>query len=123
MPDKTILVVDDSEIARKELVNPLRNGGFATAEAENGKRAVEMVRNDSYDMIITDVHMPIMNGIEMCEAIRDDAAITIIPPILVVSTESNPEMKERGKAAGVRGWVIKPIDTDKLVLIVKKLLG
>ena len=123
MTEKTILVVDDSEIARKELVNPLRKGGFATAEADNGKRAVEMIRNESFDMIITDVHMPLMNGIEMCEAIRDDEAMAITPPILVVSTESSPEMKERGKAAGVRGWVIKPVDTEKLVLIVKKLLG
>lgn len=123
MAEKTILVVDDSEIARRELINPLQQAGYATAEADSGKQAVEMVRAESFDMIITDVHMPLMNGIEMCEAIRDDETITATPPILVVSTESSPEMKERGKAAGVRGWVIKPVDTEKLVLVAKKLLG
>ena len=64
--------------------------------------------------------MPIMNGIEFCEALRDEK-VANIPPIIVVSTEANPVMKERGKAAGVKGWVIKPIDTQKLVQVCKKL--
>ena len=116
-----ILVVDDSEIARRELVRPLKNAGYQVDEAESGSHAVDLVRASKYDLIISDVHMPVMNGIEMCEALKADVSV-VMPPIIVVSTESNSEMKARGKAAGVRAWVIKPVDGEKLAVVCKKLL-
>jgi len=116
-----ILVVDDSEIARAELVRPLKEAGFDISEADNGLTALQLVKDSKFDIVITDVHMPIMNGIEFCEAMRDEN-VQNIPPIIVVSTEANPDMKTRGKAAGVKGWVIKPIDTQKLVQVCKKLI-
>ena len=116
-----ILVVDDSEIARAELARPLKEAGFDITEADNGMTALQFVKDGKFDMVITDVHMPIMNGIEFCEAMRDEK-IKNVPPIIVVSTEANPDMKVRGKAAGVKGWVIKPIDTQKLVQVCKKLI-
>jgi two-component system chemotaxis response regulator CheY len=117
-----ILIVDDSQVARQEIVGPLRAAGFETAEAENGKAAVGVVQAGGVALIVTDVHMPIMNGIEMCEALTALLG-EAMPPVLVVSTEANPDMKNRGKAAGVKGWIIKPVDTAKLVAVAGKLIA
>lgn len=117
-----ILVVDDSEIARAELVNPLKEAGHDISEAGDGKSALEFLEGTPVEIVITDVHMPHMTGIELCEAIRDSDVISHKPPILVVSTESNPDMKTRGKAAGVKGWIIKPVDTSKLCQVVDLIL-
>lgn len=116
-----VLVVDDSEVARRELVDVLQQGGFATAEAENGRVGLSSVKQGGVDLVITDVHMPEMSGIEMCEALH--AALgSATPPILVISTESNSDVKARGKKAGVRGWIIKPADPTKLVTVIRSLL-
>jgi two-component system chemotaxis response regulator CheY len=116
-----ILIVDDSQVARQEIVGPLKSAGFDTIEAENGKAAVDLAKIQAPALIVTDVHMPIMNGIEMCEALFAQLGGNM-PPVLVVSTESNPEMKNRGKAAGVKGWIIKPVDTAKLVQVAGMLI-
>lgn len=120
MKDK-VLVVDDSEVARHEVVEMLKSAGYDTVEAESGKRGVEVVKAGGIAMIITDVHMPIMNGIEMCEALHAELGAKM-PPALVVSTESSPGMKERGKKVGVKGWVIKPVDPPKLVQVIRTLI-
>lgn len=118
----TILVVDDSEIGRMEIVKGLRARSFDVIEADNGRRAFEIASEGGVHLIVSDIHMPIMNGIEMCEAI---AASTIQPkpPIIVVSTEASDELKRRGKAAGVRGWVIKPVDVTKLITAIDLILA
>lgn len=120
MTDK-VLVVDDSEIARHELVSMLKGAGFETLEADNGKSGMELAKMGGVVMIITDVHMPILNGIEMCEALHADLGARM-PPALVVSTESSTAMKQRGKSSGVRGWVIKPVNPAKLVQVIKTLI-
>jgi two-component system chemotaxis response regulator CheY len=117
-----ILVVDDSQVARQELVGPLRAAGYETIEAENGKQALDLARAEPPQLIVTDVHMPELNGVEMCEALF--AALGgAMPPVLVVSTEASAEMKSRGRNAGVRGWIIKPVDVAKLVQVAGMLIA
>ncbi len=118
-----ILLVDDSEIARKELARPLAEKGFTVYEADNGQDALDKIQEYELDLIVTDIHMPVMNGLELCEALHASTTISKKPPILVVSTESNPEMKTRGKAAGVKGWVIKPVDAEKLAKVAQMLIA
>lgn len=111
---KTVLVVDDSEIARLDIVKPLKNAGFDILEADRGTVALEIVKKTPVDLLVTDVHMPDMNGLELCEAIAK-AEIPSRPAILVVSTETNRDLKTRARAAGVKGWIIKPTDPVALV--------
>lgn len=117
-----ILVVDDSDVARQELVTSLSAAGFVTIEAENGRKGFEIAKNGGVALIISDVHMPEMSGIEMCEALFAELGPKM-PPALIVSTESSPAIKEIGKKCGVRGWVIKPVDAQKLIIVVKKITG
>lgn len=117
-----ILVVDDSDIARHELVEVIKQGGFETVEAENGRKGFELAKAGNVALLITDVHMPEMSGIEMCEALHAELGEKM-PPALVVSTESSQQVKERGKKVGVKGWIIKPVDPAKLVGVIKTLLS
>lgn len=121
MPHK-ILVSDDSEIARLELVRALQAAGFDTLEAESGDQALKIVLAQPVDLVITDVRMPVMTGIEFCEALRDSVLVKK-PPVLVVSTESSAELKDRAKRAGVKGWIIKPASIVAVVAAVKALIA
>ena len=118
---EAILVVDNSEIARLEVIGPLRQAGYEVFEAEDGEQALQSISQRSFGLVITDVHMPVMNGIEFCEALNA-ADFAAKPLVLVVSTESNAELKGRAKKAGARGWIIKPVDTTALLQAVKLLL-
>jgi CheY-like chemotaxis protein len=102
-----ILIVDDSEMARAELKQALAGGAFAVAEAESGAAALKMLETAAFDVLVTDVHMPGMTGIELCEALQQRSDLKR-PVCLVVSTETNADTKKRAKAAGVAGWIIKP---------------
>lgn len=115
-----ILVVDDSQIARQDIVKPLADAGHNISEASDGLMALKMASTTTFDIIISDVHMPEMNGIELCEALKSKG-ITPFPIILIVSTESSSDLKSRGKAAGVRGWIIKPIKAETLLQVIEKL--
>jgi two-component system chemotaxis response regulator CheY len=119
---KKILIVDDSDVARQELNTQIKAAGFITVEAENGRKGFEIAKAGGIALIISDVHMPEMSGIEMCEALFAELGANM-PPALIVSTESSPTIKEIGKKCGVKGWVIKPVDTAKLIIVVKKLTG
>lgn len=118
--NRKILVVDDSQIARQDIAKPLRDAGHDITEAGDGLTALKLASQTQFDIIISDVHMPEMNGIELCEALKDKG-VTPFPVILIVSTESNAELKTRGKQAGVKGWIIKPIKAETLLQVIQKL--
>ena len=117
-----VLVVDDSLSIRHFLTASLGAAGYATAAAEDGLDAYEKAQEWHFDLIITDQNMPRMNGVDLIRKLRampDYAQV----PILVLTIESNPEMKRAAKACGASGWVVKPIGSDHIVAVAKQLLA
>jgi two-component system, chemotaxis family, chemotaxis protein CheY len=111
---KTILTVDDSRTMRQMLYQALAAVGFNVVQAEDGVHGLEVLQGVEPDVIVTDVNMPRMDGLEFIEHVRADAARRAIP-ILVLTTESDAEKKARARKAGATGWIVKPFDPVKLV--------
>lgn len=119
---KTVLTIDDSKSVRDMVMFTLEPEGYRIVAAENGAEGLETLRTEKPDLVITDLNMPVMNGIDFISNARADAAGSGIP-IVMLTTESSPEMKEKGKSAGATGWINKPFDSNKLIAVTKKLLG
>ena len=118
-----ILVVDDSATVRNEVSSFLKNNGLDVTVAVDGKDGLDKLKADSaIKLIISDVNMPNMDGLTMVEKVRGELGNSAVN-IIMLTTESDPRMKERGKAAGVKGWIVKPFKGDAVVGSIKKLLG
>src|SRR4051812_21422543 len=119
---KKTLTVDDSSSVRQMVGFTLRNAGYELKEAVDGKDGVAKAAAEKFDLIITDLNMPNMDGIQMITALRKlpEYAFT---PILMLTTESQPEKKDAGRKAGATGWIVKPFNSEQLVGIVRKLIG
>ena len=117
-----IMIVDDSETLRTQLRRDLESGGFSVVEGFDGVHGIETLeKNKDVKLIICDVNMPRMDGITMCQKVHSNPEFTKIP-LLMMTTESSPEMKAQGKAAGVLAWVTKPYVAEKLLSVIKKLV-
>lgn len=116
-----ILVVDDSSTVRNEVGDFLKSHGLTVATAVDGKDGLDKLKSDpSIRLVLSDVNMPNMDGLTMAEKIRTEhrnAAVNII----MLTTENNPSMKERGKAAGIKGWIVKPFNGPAVIATFKKL--
>lgn len=119
---QTILTVDDAAAVRSMVSFTLKPHGFAVIEAEHGQDGLEKLKAGRVDLIITDLNMPVMDGFAFIKAVRADASQAGVP-IVMLTTESAPEKKAEGKAAGATGWLNKPFDADQLTAVAKKLLG
>ena len=117
-----ILVVDDSTTMRQMVCFTLTSVKHTVVEAENGVEALKQAQNHKFDLVIADVNMPEMNGIDLIRALRGILSYKFIP-ILMLTTESSDEMKAKGKAAGANGWLVKPFDPQRLIDVVKKVIG
>ncbi|WP_075289503.1 response regulator [Pararhizobium arenae] len=117
-----ILTVDDSASIRLTTKVTLTNAGYEITEAVNGAEGLEKAKAGEYDLIVTDLNMPIMDGLTMIEELRKLPAHMGVP-IIFLTTESDADLKARAKAAGATGWLTKPFDPENLVKIVKKVLG
>ncbi len=117
-----ILAVDDSASMRGMVAFTLRGAGHEVTEAENGQLALEVARNSSFELVLADVNMPVMDGLSMVRALRTRPEYKGVP-ILMLTTESHTERKMEGKAAGATGWLIKPFDPEQLLATVKRVLG
>lgn len=118
---KSILVVDDSPTMRQMVSFTLRGAGFEVTEAQHGQEALSKIEGRQVDLIVTDLNMPVMDGIEFIRAARTHAATRFVP-ILMLTTESQPEKKMAGKAAGATGWIVKPFDPSKFLAVITKIL-
>lgn len=116
---KTILAVDDSKTMRDMVSFTLKEAGYNTLVAEDGKSALDVLNANSVDAIITDLNMPGMNGFELIRNVRANAKYKFTP-ILMLTTEGDDSKKQEGKAAGATGWVVKPFNPQKLIEVVKK---
>jgi len=120
---KTILIVEDSATTRaliRAVIDEL--GEFETGEAASGFEALKMLPQQEYDLIITDINMPDINGLELINFIRNNARYKQIP-IIIVSTERSEEDKKRGMALGATAYVTKPFKSVELQEIIKKTLA
>jgi two-component system, chemotaxis family, chemotaxis protein CheY len=118
---KRILIVDDSPTMRQMVSFTLREANFDVLEAENGQDALKKVQGEKFDLILTDLNMPIMDGITFIRNARGLAATKYVP-ILMLTTESQAEKKAEGKSAGATGWIVKPFDPPKLLAVIGKVL-
>jgi two-component system chemotaxis response regulator CheY len=117
-----ILTVDDSASIRLTTKIALTGAGYQVTEAVDGLDGLNKAKAGNFDMIVTDLNMPNMNGLAMIEALRSSPAHTGIP-IIFLTTESDAEMKAKAKAAGATGWITKPFDPEQLIKIARKVLG
>lgn len=116
-----ILTVDDSASMRAMVTFTLSEQGHDVAEAENGQEGLDKAKADVYDLVISDVNMPVMDGITFISHLRQEADYRFTP-ILMLTTESGQDKKMEGKKAGATGWIVKPFDPQKLVAVVNKVL-
>ncbi len=116
---KTVLTVDDSRTMRDMLKVALLSAGYAVIQAEDGVHGLEVLAGAQPDVIITDINMPRMDGFGFIAGVRGDTRMRAVP-ILVLSTESDTEKKQRARAAGATGWIVKPFDPVKLVDAVRR---
>ncbi len=100
----------------------LSGAGYLVTEAANGAEGVAKCKAERFDLVVTDLNMPIMDGLSMIEELRKSPAY-MGAPILFLTTESDAELKQRAKAAGATGWLTKPFQPDQLVKVVNKVLG
>ena len=117
-----ILAVDDSVSMRGMVAFTLRGAGHEVTEAEDGQLALDAARGSTFDLVLADVNMPVMDGIAMVRELRTMAQYQGVP-ILMLTTESHADKKMEGKAAGATGWLVKPFDPDQLLATVKRVLG
>jgi two-component system chemotaxis response regulator CheY len=118
MPKKA-LTVDDSKTMRDMVAFTLQGAGFDVIQAVDGKDALSQLGGQTVDVIITDLNMPNMNGIELIKSLRSNPAYKFTP-ILMLTTESDENAKSEGKNAGATGWIVKPFNPEKLVQVVNK---
>jgi two-component system, chemotaxis family, chemotaxis protein CheY len=119
---KTILAVDDSASMRQMIKLTLRGAGYNVIEAGDGQEGLSQAKAGSPHMILTDLNMPVMDGMVFIKELRKQPAFAGIP-IVFVTTESDAEKKSQAKAAGATAWITKPFQPEQLVAVAKKVLG
>lgn len=119
---KTILTVDDSASIRQMVSFTLKSAGYEVVEAVDGMDGLDKAKSKGFNLVLTDQNMPRMDGIGLIKNLRGMPAYRSVP-ILMLTTESSDAMKQQGRAAGATGWLVKPFDPQKLIEVVKKVIG
>jgi two-component system chemotaxis response regulator CheY len=117
-----ILTVDDSASIRLTTRVTLSNSGYSVTEAVDGLDGLNKLKAGEFDLVVTDLNMPNMDGLTMIRELRKLPAHTGVP-VIFLTTESDGELKAQAKAAGATGWLTKPFDPESLVKIARKVLG
>ena len=119
---KTILTVDDSASVRQMVSFTLKEAGYDVIEACDGKDALSKINGANLNLVVTDLNMPNMDGIELIKSIRTNQTHKFVP-IIMLTTESQGSKKMEGKNAGATGWIVKPFKPEQLVAVIKKVIG
>ncbi|HTV20096.1 MAG TPA: response regulator [Polyangiaceae bacterium] len=119
---RRVLIVDDSATIRQQVRVALTQAGFEVVEAVDGEEGLAKIRSDSaLSAVICDINMPKKNGLELVEEIKGSGGPPL--PIVMLTTEGQPELVQRAKAAGAKGWIVKPFKPNLLVAALQKLTG
>jgi two-component system chemotaxis response regulator CheY len=113
------MTVDDSKTMRDMVSFTLKNAGYNILEAEDGEKGVQVANSSNVDLVITDLNMPNMNGLDLIRSLRSNPKYGSTP-ILMLTTEGDSSKKMEGKNAGATGWIVKPFQPEKLLEVVKK---
>jgi two-component system, chemotaxis family, chemotaxis protein CheY len=119
---KTVLAIDDSASIRQMVSFTLKSAGYEVMEAQDGVDGLDRAKSKNVDLILTDQNMPRMDGLSLIKQLRGLPQYKTTP-ILMLTTESSDAMKQQGRAAGATGWLVKPFDPNKLIEVVKKVIG
>lgn len=122
MAGKKILAVDDSVSIRKSLSFILQQEGYEVTEAVDGVDALAKAKADKFALVITDINMPNMDGIQLTKELRKTDGYKFTA-IIALTTESQEDKMKEGKEAGATGWIVKPFTSEKLLAVVKKIIG
>lgn len=117
---KTIMVVDDSASMRRVVGIALKGAGYDVIEGCDGRDALSKLTGQKVHMIISDVNMPVMDGISFLKSVKQMPAYKFTP-VIMLTTESEESKKREGQAAGARAWVVKPFQPEQLLAAVQKL--
>ena len=117
---KTIMIVDDSSSMRMVVTIALKGAGYDVLEGRDGQDALSKLTGQKVHLIISDVNMPIMDGISFVKAVKQLPAYKFTP-IIMLTTESEESKKREGQAAGAKAWVVKPFKPEQLLGAVQKL--
>jgi len=120
METTTILAVDDSETMQNMVKQTLEIGGYTVITARDGREGLEKFLSNHVAAVVTDINMPVMDGLSLIQEIRKHNTEV---PILTLTTESEDKMKQRGSVAGANGWVVKPFRPAQFLDIMKQLLA
>jgi two-component system, chemotaxis family, chemotaxis protein CheY len=118
---KTVLVADDSVSMRQMVSFTMKEAGFDVIEGGNGQEALAQVEGKAVNLVITDLNMPVMDGMTLIKQLRAKPEFKFTP-ILMLTTESQQEKKLEGKAAGATGWIVKPFNPEQLLQVVTKVV-
>ncbi len=118
----SILAVDDSASMRQMVTFTLQSAGYDVVEARDGQEALQLAKSKTFNLVLTDINMPKMDGIALVRALRALPAYKFTP-LLTLTTESTADKKQEGKAAGATGWIVKPFNPEQLLGVIKKVLG
>jgi len=119
---KTILTIDDSASIRQMVAMTLTAAGHNVVEASDGSQGYDKAISETIHAVITDLNMPVMNGIEFIRKFRQHPSSKGIP-IILLTTESDEALKREAKEAGATGWIVKPFKQDQLLSVIKKVTG
>jgi two-component system, chemotaxis family, chemotaxis protein CheY len=117
-----ILAIDDSKSLRQAVVFTLERAGYEVVQAEDGYDGLAKALERRFDLILTDYNMPNMDGLALVRELRTHYEYIGVP-ILVLTTEASEEMRQKGRAAGANGWLVKPFDPERLVEVVRKVIN
>ncbi|NIQ98206.1 MAG: response regulator [Desulfuromonadales bacterium] len=118
---KRIMTVDDSASVRQMVSFTLKSAGYDVLEAGDGQEALDLLQDESVDMVVTDLNMPRLDGIQLIRKTRSLPGGKFIP-IIMLTSESQAEKKQQGKEAGATGWIVKPFKPEQLLAVVQRVL-
>ena len=118
---KRILIVDDAITMRQLVAATLKSAGYEVVDARDGVDALKKLETGRFNLIVSDVNMPNMDGMELIKTLKSDPKYKFIP-IVVLTKEDSPEMKRKGQAAGAKAWVVKPFKPNTILEVIKKIM-
>lgn len=116
---KTILIVDDAKTIRHLTRFALAKGGYNILEAEDGAQGLQVLEKSTVDLVISDLNMPNMNGLDMCRAMKSNDKMKDIP-VFMLTTEAQQEFTIQSKEVGIKAWIVKPFVPEKLLAAVQR---